>query len=94
MKVLGFSFTISTLLGSVARSISSPVFFRWWVGGGGAEGVARGRKWDTAGTSGGHGASNPAEPNSVCAQNGFISRPVPNHFPDLTEGAAVSTRSR
>lgn len=27
MKVLGISFTISTLLGSAARSISAPVFF-------------------------------------------------------------------
>lgn len=64
MKVLGISFTISTLLGSVARSISAPVFFLFlsWVGGGGVAEIVRGRKWDT---SSGHSAPIPAEPNSV-----------------------------
>lgn len=68
--MLGISFTISTLLGSAARSISAPGFFFFntyisWMGGGGVGGVVRGRKWDTAGRSGGHGAPIPAEPNSV-----------------------------
>lgn len=38
----------------------------------GVEEVVRERKWDTAGTSSGHGAPLPAEPNSVCARNGFM----------------------
>lgn len=98
MKVLGISFTISTLLGRAAQSIRAPVLIR--KAGGHAEAEGRGREVGHGEKmADGHGAAYSGSAKislrSCRAQNGLLPhRPRKTPAPALNRGGSREQRGR